>query len=787
MADTDDIVQRVAIEGGDESEAALQGIGKSGKEAFAELGEAADAAQEPMGAVAAAARRAGVSIEEMRAKIAKAKGETAGLATSAEAAAAGLASEAAAASGAAAATHAASAAFLKANTSGRNLASVLQIFGRITGVRDITQLARAINLLSRGLAVLAVPASLIFLDRLAASAAEASDKITGFALANKLSTQEFQDLAAAGTAVGVSNEAFSKSLEGITKEIKDGAKNQREFDDKIKQLNETMTAAREKAADLARGFHDIALSQTKLNEKKLDFFFKPSEAELQLRQLRDFREEQRQVDLQALKLNEQISAQEKIISDAAKAASQAAKDFEENKNSLQKLGIQFFDTAGKLKLAPAVLLEVADKLKALPEGLEKIKIRSDLVAAGLDKNLLPALEGGAAEFKRFQELGLAIRSPIKDADVETLRKFSVASSQLSSSLGALKDAFSAAIAPAFMDFIEVMTDIFIKIAPGVKEFGQTLTTVLKPVLDGIAAILSEVVIPAFRGLFSILDFVAGKINEAFGTGVTGMDLFVTAVLAIAAAFTTIPILIVAIIAVIGQLADAWKDQPLLIFAIVAALGLVALAFAPISVAIGLFLAALGFVIAKWDDFKNAGQNALNAVADFFQPAIDKAKELWGWLKKIFGAQQDVAAEAGAAAVAGFAGGGRVRGPGTTTSDSILARLSTGEWVHPARAVAHYGSAFMRAVQNLQFPVSALGGFARGGLVEAATQMIIPRFATGGPVPALANIAGRPVVLNIGGESFNLVSKEQDTADRLTRFAVKRRVASSGRKPSYYGG
>lgn len=67
----------------------------------------------------------------------------------------------------------------------------------------------------------------------------------------------------------------------------------------------------------------------------------------------------------------------------------------------------------------------------------------------------------------------------------------------------------------------------------------------------------------------------------------------------------------------------------------------------------------------------------------------------------------------------FAGGGSVAGgvlggPGTETSDSLVARLSRGEFVMRARAVRQYGSNFMRLVNEGRLPVP---GFAKGGSVS----------------------------------------------------------------------
>src|SRR6185436_15104042 len=53
-----------------------------------------------------------------------------------------------------------------------------------------------------------------------------------------------------------------------------------------------------------------------------------------------------------------------------------------------------------------------------------------------------------------------------------------------------------------------------------------------------------------------------------------------------------------------------------------------------------------------------------------------------------------------AAIPGNAAGGMIRGPGSGTSDSILARLSNGEFVMRAAAVSKWGPRFMAALNSL---------------------------------------------------------------------------------------
>jgi len=60
-------------------------------------------------------------------------------------------------------------------------------------------------------------------------------------------------------------------------------------------------------------------------------------------------------------------------------------------------------------------------------------------------------------------------------------------------------------------------------------------------------------------------------------------------------------------------------------------------------------------------------------------------------------------------IPGFATGGLISGPGTGTSDSILARLSAGEYIVNADAVRTYGTGLLDQMNGLSLPAFALGG------------------------------------------------------------------------------
>lgn len=168
--------------------------------------------------------------------------------------------------------------------------------------------------------------------------------------------------------------------------------------------------------------------------------------------------------------------------------------------------------------------------------------------------------------------------------------------------------------------------------------------------------------------------------------------------------------------------------------------------------------------AQWNAFGNSMQNKTksmyqnmnNATTSFgnqntakFKSIVSSTGSAWGGLsgkfkppisylihtvinKGVVGGMNAIISKLGGGhpvggiSVGGFATGGPIHGAGTKTSDSILARLSHGEFVMQASAVDKYGPGFMHAVNQGQLP-----GFAQGGGIN----IHMPAFAGGGSVPS----------------------------------------------------
>ncbi len=218
-------------------------------------------------------------------------------------------------------------------------------------------------------------------------------------------------------------------------------------------------------------------------------------------------------------------------------------------------------------------------------------------------------------------------------------------------------------------------------------------------------------------------------------------------------------------------------------------------------------AIAAFIGEKMTAIREASLEAWRAIPGGLREAADQVRMVFGqvvdfigsrfnWLEGVLGSFVDsmkakvqsllsligvAQSKSSSSQAPGFAAGGAVRGPGTSTSDSILSWLSDGEFVVKARAVQHYGTDLFRRLNAMALPPgSLLGGYAGGGLVSGSTVPVAA--GPSGPVGPYANLN-----LSIGGESFAGLMAPRETAERLVRFALHEQAKSAGRRPGWYGG
>lgn len=165
-----------------------------------------------------------------------------------------------------------------------------------------------------------------------------------------------------------------------------------------------------------------------------------------------------------------------------------------------------------------------------------------------------------------------------------------------------------------------------------------------------------------------------------------------------------------------------------------------------------------------------GSTLIDAIVDPFNTSIEEMvgnfSQALARMALEAAAQQAIMALFGGAAgggagaigaIAGFADGGPVSGPGTSTSDSIVARLSDGEFVMPARAVRHYGVGMMERIRTGRLPKFADGGLVGGGSSGGGGGMTIVNVMDQSMVgDYLASSAGEKIVMNTISKNARLL-------------------------------
>jgi hypothetical protein len=365
---------------------------------------------------------------------------------------------------------------------------------------------------------------------------------------------------------------------------------------------------------------------------------------------------------------------------------------------------------------------------------------------------------------------------------------------------ALGDAIATRVRPIIDGLIAKLSGDF-NVEGAISKFNSVVTAA-ESFANAVSTGINSVVIPAFNALVAAASVVAETINGLFGTQLTGGALLVVAaLLKVTGTFGLVSAAIQVLVATVGALVAAFGAVPVII-------GVVAAAFL-----LWLTNAAGGLdglqqkFTAVWtavtsgaqsaiDGIKGAFSAGLGAIGNFFvemerkvvsifESLIRKAKEFLG-----IAGESANAASGGGGDEPGFARGGYVRGPGTGTSDSIVARLSNGEFVHRLRAVKKYGLDFMNALNIGAVPEDAVRAL-MGGMTHGMAAAVAPgrtRFATGGLVDVGTSAGGgRPFTLQIGGESISGLTANDDAIDRLQRYASRKSVNSAGRKPTWYHG
>ena len=223
-------------------------------------------------------------------------------------------------------------------------------------------------------------------------------------------------------------------------------------------------------------------------------------------------------------------------------------------DALRTLGVSAKDAAGNLKTADQVTLEIANKFKTMPDGVEKTALAMQLFGkAGAE--MIPMLnEGGAA----IESLSVKMTGAFAEKADEYNDKLAM----LGGKVGALATGITVALLPALDAIVTVLTMVVDSFAGLPEPIQATIGglallaigfTVLIPLVKTAVAILT-----VFKGL-AIGAAITGWLG-ALGPLLAGLGTFTTAIvgwpLAIAAALAAVGVLIYAFRDDIGKVVSA---------------------------------------------------------------------------------------------------------------------------------------------------------------------------------------------------------------------------------------
>jgi hypothetical protein len=723
----------------------------------------------------------------------------------------------------------------------------------------------------------------------AKSAAGAADEIGKQAQALGVTVQSYQRLQFAAAQAGASQQQFAGAIARFSKVVTGAAKEQ----DKAAQA----------LADSLKGL-GITLSPAALAQRSL------AEA--------------------AAAASRQLGEMNIEVVRGGASSKQQAEAVKEASNALVRLGISIKDASGNIRPLEQILGDLAERFARMEDGPHKTALAMELFGRAAGPRLIPLLNQGRAGMQEVMDeaerMGLFVtreQTRIAEGMNDALSFMAQVARGARTQIGLVfapvitraADALREAIARNWTTLLGFAREIEARVTPVVDDLirlleGKDAEVQNKAILVARDAVLSfgrdaqaaitNIIVPAFRGLMAVLQGLAATVNAVFGTELNGaqiglalvaakfLGLFGTIGAAVGVAAAGVRVLIAGLVLLaqnFGLAVAAGRGVLVILAALVGWPALIAAGFIAAGVLIVAFwdeikaaaatawqsmqtafqtglqsiqqgFAALTSTIALvWESLKSSTAalwqslaalfgNGVQVIAAFFtnlsatvsgaiQTAVSIVEQLFGsilqlviaafaaitqglsaaadsirgawkdlfdwfggriegliqWFSSLISRVREFLGLAGLAAsadgAAGFARGGPVRGPGTATSDSIPAWLSSGGFVIRAAAVQKYGASLFDALNRMRLPQDALR-FSIGGLVEALSPRLVTpmplRFAQGGPVPSSL----RPVNLSIFGEQFDGLLAPDEVATKLTKFAMGRQLARAGRKPSWYG-
>jgi hypothetical protein len=261
------------------------------------------------------------------------------------------------------------------------------------------------------------------------------------------------------------------------------------------------------------------------------------------------------------------------MAEAAKGGKEAAQGF-------IFAGIRIKDAAGKLKGGDQVLLDIADRFAAMPDGVTKTALAMKLFGkSGAD--LIPLLNLGSRGVRQLMQEADRLGVVMTDAQAAMADDFADNVDRLKIGFLALKDVIGVAVMPAFNDLVVSLREWIVAnralVATRVQEFAVSFGNAVRALLDPtsearrqIAAVWEQIT-RAGDAFARASQIVGGPLNAAMLLiAAWTLAPLVTSAVALTSAFVS---LLPAVVAVASRLAImAWPAIAAGVMAVVGAVG-----------------------------------------------------------------------------------------------------------------------------------------------------------------------------------------------------------------------
>ncbi|HAU28982.1 MAG TPA: hypothetical protein DCW68_02590 [Rhodospirillaceae bacterium] len=371
------------------------------------------------------------------------------------------------------------------------------------------------------------------------------------------------------------------------------------------------------------------------------------------------------------------------------------------------LGVETRTARGKLRATIDLLKDVADRIKDMPDPARKLEMSSRFFGREGGEQFLTLVNAGSEGLRRYEE-------EVRRLGLEVSASLSAQGQEFNDTLDTLGKAWQGVRNAIGAEVLDEWTKLF-----------GTLTDILVRNRDRIAGTL-------------------GKLSEAFSTFLLDIAyLFAGEEARVANTW---------LITLRNDLRDmlpSWDEMKGAVQNFLPTLG---------ELAKGLQNVAHAFeAIWNWATMPSRGVGVIGALAASMLPGGVSPADAMGAVLEDWGDARFK-----------FASGGMVRGPGSGTSDSILARLSNGEFVMSAAAVRKYGAGMLARMNAMAMPSYRLP--------TPRTGRAMPAFAAGG----LVGGGVTRLELSLGGKVFNMQASGQTVKElaQHVRTAERRRITTS---------